>query len=226
MKTILCYGDSNTWGSIPRWQDSTLPSERYDEDTRWTKRLAKILGDDYRVIEEGLGGRTTIYDVIGAPEKNGLPYLKPCLLSHRPLDLVVIMLGTNDLHLSYRLDENDLGRGITELIQVVQSTAKCGVGFTVPPILIVSPIEVIQPDPQGRMSVYDEFYRNWGVHLSQRFPSVYQEIASQYGCYYLNAACHAKPSPADGVHLTPEGHAALADGIAAKIRDIFSSTSL
>ena len=69
MKTILCYGDSNTWRTIPRWQDSPIPSDRYDEDTRWTQRLAKALGAEYRIIEEGLGGRTTIYDVIGEPEK-------------------------------------------------------------------------------------------------------------------------------------------------------------
>lgn len=224
MKTILCYGDSNTWGTIPRWQDSPIPSDRYDEDTRWTQRLAKALGAEYRIIEEGLGGRTTIYDVIGEPEKNGLPYLKPCLLSHRPLDLVVIMLGTNDLHLSYPLEEQDLGKGIETLIQVVRSTPKCGVDFTAPPILVIAPIEVYQPDPQGRMSVYEEFYRSWGCHLSQRFPSVYEEIAKRYHCHFLNAADYVTPSLADGIHMTPEGHAALANAITAKIREIFDPT--
>lgn len=222
MKQILCYGDSNTWGTIPRWQDSPLPSERYDEETRWTKRLAAALGPDYRIIEEGLGGRTTVYDVIGEPEKNGLPYLLPCLLSHRPLDLVILMLGTNDLHLSYRLDENDLGRGITELIEVIQGTPKCGVSFTPPPILVIAPVEVRQPDPQGRVSVYDKFYRTWGSYLSQKFPYVYKEIANRYGCYFLNAARYAHPSPADGIHLTPEGHAALAEAILHKVQEIFS----
>ena len=72
-REILCYGDSNTWGSIPRWKDLGVPSERYDRDTRWTGRAAKLLGPDYHIIEEGLGGRTTIYDL---PEKaylNGKP---------------------------------------------------------------------------------------------------------------------------------------------------------
>lgn len=102
-RRILCFGDSNTWGVIPRWEASPLPSERYDEHTRWPCVMANYLNhsqsdDSWILIEEGLGGRTTIYH----PESNetyrlGDAYLHPCLLSHRPLDYVVLMLGTNDL---------------------------------------------------------------------------------------------------------------------------------
>ena len=94
---ILCYGDSNTWGTIGRWKLTDMPSERYDRDTRWTQVAQRILGPDYCVIEEGLGGRTTIYARAEEPWKCGETYLLPCLHSQRPLDWVVLMLGTNDL---------------------------------------------------------------------------------------------------------------------------------
>jgi len=220
-RTVLCYGDSNTWGSIPRWEDSDLPSERYDENTRWTRVAQKQLGDAYELIEEGLGGRTTIYSPANAPWKNGKDYLLPCLMSHRPLDLVVIMLGTNDLHLSYRLEEEDLGKGIRELIEIIQANKKPGRNVEPPKILVLAPIEVRPSDPKGRVKVYDNFYREWGAYLSKQYPRVYKAIADEYGCYFLNAADYAQPGPGDGVHFTPESHVALGQAVAEKIRGIF-----
>ena len=132
-KEILCYGDSNTWGCIPRWKDLGVPSERYDQDTRWTGRLSALLGDGYHIIEEGLGGRTSIYDFPGESWRNGLPYFQPCLLSHRPLDLVVIMLGTNALHACFPPSAQRLGDGIRTLVDVVRATPKCGRDNTPPP---------------------------------------------------------------------------------------------
>ena len=102
MKSILCYGDSNTWGCKP----IVLPGvvERFDRDVRWTGILRQQLGDDYLVIEEGLNARTTVHDdPIDGAHKNGKPYLLPCLETHLPLDLVIIMLGTNDLKSRFSL---------------------------------------------------------------------------------------------------------------------------
>lgn len=95
MKRILCFGDSNTWGHNP---ESKI-GERFDNEFRWVKLLEKKLGKGYSVIEEGLCGRTINTDYLTAENwyKNGYKYLVPCLKSHNPLSLVIIMLGTNDL---------------------------------------------------------------------------------------------------------------------------------
>ena len=95
MKTILCYGDSNTYGYNP------VTGGRWSEDIRWTGRLQQLLGDEYKVIEEGCNGRTTMYKAPGEGWKSGLEYLKPCLNSHKPVDAVVMMLGTNDLKMDF-----------------------------------------------------------------------------------------------------------------------------
>ncbi len=110
MKKILCYGDSNTWGHIP------VTGGRYGDDVRWTGVLQAALGEGYRVIEEGLNGRTTVHDdPIEGVYKNGKHYLIPCLESHRPLDLVIMMLGTNDLKMRFSLPPSDIARGVEAL---------------------------------------------------------------------------------------------------------------
>lgn len=217
---ILCFGDSNTWGVIPRWYETEIPSERYDEQTRWPRVMANCLGEAFEVIEEGLGGRTTIYDLPGNPGKNGAAYLLPCMQTNRPLDLVILMLGTNDLHMAKPLKEEELGNGIRKLIELVQSQPNCGRGFKTVKILVIAPIEVWPSDPNGRVGVYPRFFGEWATYLSRLFPTVYKEIADRYGCYFLNAARYAKPSPGDGVHMLPEGHIALGQAVAKKVSAI------
>lgn len=219
---ILCFGDSNTWGVIPRWYDTTVPSDRYDENTRWPQVMASLLVEKFQIIEEGLGGRTTVYDLPDSPGKNGKAYLLPCIQTHRPLDLVIVMLGTNDLHMSEPLKEEDLGKGIQELIELVQEHPNCGRRFQTAKILVIAPIEVWPSDPNGRTSVYPRFHGEWATYLSRLFPKVYKEIAEEYGCFFLNAALYAVPSPGDGVHMLPEGHIALGKAVAAKVAEIFA----
>jgi lysophospholipase L1-like esterase len=91
--TVLCFGDSNTNG-ISGDDENYV---RLPAAVRWTGRLQRLLGDGYYVIEEGLNGRTTDLDYANRPGCNGRTYFGPCLQSHHPLDVVVIMLGTNDL---------------------------------------------------------------------------------------------------------------------------------
>ncbi len=102
MKTILCYGNSNTWGAV------LGTGERYAPFIRWTGVLAQELGAMYRVIEEGPNGRTTLWDDPIEGYKNGKEYLIPCLESHRPIDLVVMMLGTNDLKIRFSVPAYDI----------------------------------------------------------------------------------------------------------------------
>ena len=219
-KEILCYGDSNTWGCIPRWKDLGVPSERYDQDTRWTGRLSALLGDGYHIIEEGLGGRTSIYDFPGESWRNGLPYFHPCLLSHRPLDLVVIMLGTNDLHACLHPSAERLGDGIRTLVDVVRATPKCGRDNTPPPILVIAPAHI--KEAQGRKEVYPKLGGEKGEALSRQFAAVYRQAAEDLGCHFLDAARYAQPSDADGLHWMPESHRLLADALAQAIPAIFA----
>lgn len=216
---ILCYGDSNTWGCIGKWVESDEPSGRYDTDTRWTMVLQKELGDNFHIIEEGLCGRTTVYVHPTEPWKNGEPYLLPCLYTHRPLDLVVIMLGTNDLQIKKDITAEKLPVGISRLVNAIQAHPKPGRGNQPPKILIISPVEVRPSAPEGRTHVYAKFRGDIGRELSLMLPQVYEQVARAKGCYFLNAQCFAQPGPADGVHLDGESHISLGKAVARCIRE-------
>ena len=216
---ILCYGDSNTFGIISRWSE-TEPLRRFDRDTRWPCVLQKLLGDDCFVTEAGLGGRTTIYDPPAGEHLNGEKLLLPTLLSTRPLDLVIIKLGINDLHLAEPLPTDDLGKGITRLIQIVKQHPECGRDYCVPDILIVGPVSMRCADNNGRTEVYDRFFGQYGERQSHMLSPLYRDIAKEQGCYFLDAGKYAEAAPADGLHLTAESHIKLAVAIAGKVEEI------
>ena len=134
MKNILCYGDSNTWGYIPGGKG------RYEYAVRWTGAAQRLLGDGYRIIEEGLNGRTTVFDSpFDGSVLNGKSHLMCCLMSHAPLDAVVIMLGTNDLMHSHTAWE--ASRGCITLSRMVMNGALHFNAHT-PRLLLVSPIHI------------------------------------------------------------------------------------
>lgn len=218
---ILCYGDSNTWGCIGRWVESALPSERYDPAHRWPCVLQSELGDAANVVAEGLGGRTTIYAREGEEFKNGESFLLTCLRSHRPLDLVIIMLGTNDLQVKKDITAEELPNGISRLVDIVQQDKVAGRSAPEPPkVLIIAPVDVRPSSPEGRVLVYDKFRREIGRELSLMFPEVYRKVAEEKGCFFLNAQEHAVPGPADGVHLDPESHVRLGKAVAEMVRTV------
>lgn len=130
MKSILCYGDSNTYGLMPDSPD------RYPRDVRWTGILQKKLGEDYYVIEEGLSGRTTLWDDPIEEHKNGKKYLLPCLDSHKPVDLVILMLGTNDLKTRFSLTPFDIGASVENLVKVLLKS-DAGIDYQPPKVLAV-----------------------------------------------------------------------------------------
>ncbi len=215
---ILCYGDSNTWGTIGRREESTLPSERYDPAHRWPCVLQADLGEGFHVIAEGLGGRTTIYSSPDEPWKNGETYLKPCLHSHRPLDLVIIMLGTNDLHGWNKMTLEKLPNGISRLADMVLGDPKAG-RCGAPKLLIIAPVAVQPSAPEGRVGVYPKFRCEIGRALSLDFPAVYRKVAEEKGCYFLNAQEYAVPGPADGVHFDPDSHVRLGHAVAKFVKE-------
>ena len=134
MKTILCYGDSLTYGFDPE------TSLRHPEGVRWTSRLAGLLGSDYKVIEEGCNGRTTVHDDPVEDGRNGLKYLKPCLNSHKPVDIVILMLGSNDLKYFFHVSAAQIADDVGVLVETIREYTEVKQGF-IPEIILVSPPE-------------------------------------------------------------------------------------
>ncbi len=209
MTTVLCYGDSNTYGYVPE------TGMRYPRNVRYPGRLQMLLGEDYTVIEEGCNGRTTIHDDPIDGWKNGLDYLKPCLNSHKPIDVVILMLGSNDLKATFHLTAKEIADGVAVLVDVIQVFTKEKQGF-VPKIILVSPPEIgpgIQASP-----FYGAFYES-AVHESKQFPKYYREVARRYGCIFFDAAEYIVPSETDSLHLTKNGHEVLAEKLFAVLKN-------
>lgn len=209
MKTVLCYGDSNTYGYNPS------DGFRYPENVRWTGRLQKLLGDDYRVIEEGCNGRTTVFDDPIEGWKNGLIYLRPCLNSHKPVDIVIMMLGSNDLKESFHASPKDIADGAETLVKDIIDFTGSKQGF-VPVIILVAPPEI--GEGIATSAFYGHFYEN-AIERSRQLPGLYKQVAEKNGCVFVNAAEYIKPSKVDSLHLSPEGHAKLAEVLDRVVRE-------
>ena len=208
MKTILCYGDSNTYGL-----KSDLVS-RYPRNVRWTGILQEKLGSEYYVIEEGLGGRTTVWDDPVEDYKNGKKYLLPCLDSHKPLDLVIIMLGTNDLKSRFSVTPFDIGASMENLVKTIKSDA--GVDFQPPKILLVTPVPI---HSVGRAMDLDLMIPDM-ENRSKALSYYYEDIAKRYQLDYLNPEGKVEVNETDGIHYTEKGHAQMAELMAEKVKEI------
>lgn len=211
-RRILCYGDSNTWGYRPDNQ------QRYADAIRWTSVLAAAIGPDCQVIEEGLNARTTVWDdPIEGIHKNGRSYLLPCLESHAPLDLVILMLGTNDLKTRFSLTAADIAAGAGVLGSVIQG-CPAGPAGRPPRLLLVSPILVGANVGENRQMV--SAFGLGSPAISRDFGLEYARVAVNLGCDFLDAAACADPSPLDAIHISAGGHQTLGLAIAAKVRAI------
>jgi lysophospholipase L1-like esterase len=206
MKRILCFGDSNTWGHDPVTQD------RFDAETRWPRVLGQALGRDYEVIEEGLGGRTTVWDDPIEGYKNGREYLIPCLESHRPLDLVIILLGTNDLKKRFSLSAYDIAQGVGVLVRVAQ-VSQSGRGGMGPPVLLLA------PPPTAALTGYAEMFEG-AEEKSQKFAAHYERVAKELGCAYLDTGGVIVSSPLDGIHFEGGEHRKLGKVVAEKVKEL------
>ncbi|WP_249040454.1 GDSL-type esterase/lipase family protein [Nocardia cyriacigeorgica] len=208
--TILCYGDSNTFGQ-PSGGRGRLPS-----DVRWTGRLQQLLGDDYAIIEEGLGGRTTDLDDPDRDDRNGRSYFRPCLRSHSPLDMVVIMLGNNDLKTKFGRETDAVAAALEGYVGEVERTAWTRTGG-LPAVLLVSPIhlDADQPAFAEQSSEYDAE----SVRKSHELAAAIRRVAARRKALFADAATVACPG-ADGVHLSDDSHEALSQLIAQEIRAI------
>lgn len=202
--TVLCFGDSNTFG-----QRSEEPG-RWPSDVRWTGRLQERLGSEYYIIEEGLGGRTTDLDDPERNDRNGRTYFQPCLRSHSPLDMVVIMLGTNDLKSRFNRDPEEIAAALDGYIDDIERTAWTRTSG-VPATLLLSPIYLDATKP-GFAEFSSEYDLN-SVRKSRELGSAMRRVAEKREVLFADAATVAN-SGHDGTHLSRDSHEPLSRLIA------------
>ena len=205
MKRILAYGDSNTWGLIP----GTSPFERYEDDVRWTGVLQNKL-PDVRIIEEGLCGRTTVFDDKLRRGRNGRRSLPLILESKYPIDGAILMLGTNDCKAIYNASPQYIGRGIEQCLDELEKYVASD------KILLISPIHL--GEDVWREEKDPEFDRE-SIAKSKALKEVYQEIVSRRGLNFLAASDYVKPDSKDDEHLSAESHTILAREIYLKLQN-------
>ena len=207
MKTVLCFGDSLTWGFDPEG-----PGRHAFED-RWSSVLAAVLGPGVTVIAEGLNGRTTGYDDHHADcDRNGVKNLPTVLHTHMPLDLVIIMLGTNDMKPIIAGTAHAARAGIQRLVGLIRHH-EYSFDYDAPDILIVSPPPLCDTaDP-----IFSAIFKG-GVEQSSMLASLYRDLADDLGCGFFDAGSVARTTPIDGVHLDAENTRAIGRGLEPVVR--------
>ena len=208
-RVVLAYGDSNTHGTVPmaRLEDAG----RWGPAERWPGVAAAELGAGWRLVEEGLPGRTTVYpDPIAGVHKNGLAMLPAALESHRPLDLVVLMLGTNDCKARFGVPPVEIGESVSALLHLIRHSYMGPEGGQ-PRMLLVA------PPPVEEAGCLAEIFAG-GAAKSRRLAGVYAGVAARHGAAFLDAGRVMAVSPLDGVHFDAAAHAALGRAVAASVR--------
>ena len=210
MRSILCFGDSNTHGQIP----GMGPLDRYAREQRWPGILQAQLGAGWHVIEEGLSGRTTVHDdPIEGAHKNGRLYLRPCLQSHAPLDLVILMLGTNDLKVRFHMPPSEVAMGIGCLVYDIKELAPWPRG-AVPEIMVVAP-----PPMLDDIKEWESIFAG-AQEKSRRLALEFEIIADSLEVHFFDAGSVVACSPADGFHIDAAAHSALGVALAQEIEAI------
>lgn len=212
-KHILCIGDSNTHGLCTDPSESADHGSRYNEEERWTCLLQKALGAEYLVIEEGLSGRTCVYDDPDMDSVNLLPVLHALLNSHEPLDLVILMLGTNDSKVKFNTDAKKITKGMQILVEEAKSVPCWGKNG--PKILIVAPV----PIEEG--VIYPDFNEK-SVETTKTLAREYAFLAVAERADFLDAG-GCELTSVDHVHLTKRGHRQLAERMEAAVREIMNA---
>jgi lysophospholipase L1-like esterase len=212
-KTILLFGDSNTHGTMP------LPdlgfSGRFDREERWAGRLARLL-PDWEVIAEGHPGRTTVHDdPIEGAHRNGLSVLPALLESHKPLDVVLVMLGTNDLKERFSVNAFDIAASLERLARVIRGS-ECGPSGGAPEVLLVAPPPIEEVGCLAGMFA-------GGAAKSRALAGEVRAAADRVGVPFLDAGKIVTVSPIDGIHYDAEANPALAEAFAAAVRRNFEA---
>lgn len=204
MKTVLCFGDSNTHGTVPMQHlDDT---RRFPPEVRWPGVLQGCLGAGWQVIEEGLPGRTIARDdPVEGEDRNALRYLPACLQTHRPLDAIVFMLGTNDLKARFGASADAIAQGAHALIDTVERNNMPGQDR--PKVLLVCPPAIGE---RGCLAAMFSGGEARGLGLAKSMAAV----AQQRHAWFLDGGQHACTDAVDGIHLTADSHRALGQAVA------------
>jgi lysophospholipase L1-like esterase len=210
-RTLLCYGDSNTHGTMPL--ENLGPSGRFSREDRWTTLLAQLL-PDWEVISEGHPGRTVVHDdPIEGEHRNGLSILPAILESHRPVDVVLLMLGTNDLKERFSVNAMDIALSLDRMIRAIRASL-CGPEASAPGILLVA------PPPIQEVGCLAEMFAG-GAAKSRALAPRLAEVAARAGVPFLDAGKVVRVSPIDGIHYDAEANPLLARAFAEAIRQHF-----
>lgn len=207
-RTVMLFGDSNTHGTCPMQDLDDV--RRHDEAARWPGVLAGALGSAWRVIDEGHPGRTTVHDdPIEGAHKNGIAALPALLESHRPLDLVAIKLGTNDLKARFSVTAADIALSLDKLVLAVMAS-EAGPAGAAPAILLIAPPPIAETGCLAGMF-------EGGAAKSKRLGPLIAEVAGRRSLPFLDAGAHIAVDPLDGIHYDAAAHAALGGAVAAAI---------
>lgn len=214
-KNILVFGDSLTWGWYPT--KPIIPTTRHPNKDRWTTALATKLGVGYHIVVEGLSGRTTNIDDPSRPTLNGAPYLQSALASHEPLDLVIIMLGTNDTKATLKRSPLEIGLGMGELINIAQEHPGGWnrTNYPAPKVLVISP-----PPLAEKVDPLIEKLFAGAREKTQKLPPIYAAITKAAGEYFFDAGSVISSDGIDGVHFTAATNKKLGNAVAEKVRQI------
>ena len=211
MPTVLCLGDSNTHGTKPIPAQDMI--DRHGPETRWPGVAASELGAGWRLIEEGLPGRTTVHDdPIEGAHMNGLTALPMLVGSHSPIDIVVLMLGTNDLKNRFAVSATDIAASIERLVATLRVLCAAP-GRTQPKVLIVAPPPILEVDWLAEKFI-------GGAAKSAGLGAAIRRSAERLGTAFLDAGEHIEVSPVDGLHYDEATHATLGRVIAAAVREL------
>jgi lysophospholipase L1-like esterase len=204
MKRVLCYGDSNTWGYDPD------TGTRFPPDVRWTGVLANRLGSGYTVIEEGLNGRTTRWDDPLEQGRDGLTFLRPCIDSQMPLDLLIVMLGTNDLKHRFRLTASDIAESAAGLAEEARRLATAQDGARAEVLLVA-------PPALTRLTDLDQMF-DGARETSRQLAHYFGVLAGRRGLPWFDAGSVIACSDLDGIHFEADAHRTLGEALADEVR--------
>ena len=204
MAVIVAFGDSNTWGYDP------ATATRFPPDVRWTGVMRRELDAGHSVIEEGLNGRTTVFDDPIEPDRRGADYLPPCLRSHAPLDVLIIALGCNDMKARFAVPPADIAAGAERLILMTRAEP-AGPNGAPPKVILVA------PPPVARLSAFAEMFGG-ATEKSRNLAARYREVAERQGVGFVDAGQFVACSDLDGIHFEADQHTVLGHAMAEAVR--------
>ena len=217
---ILIYSDSNGWGWVPT--EAGFPTVRLPDDQRFAGVLANALGDGYEVVVDGLNNRTTNIDDpqdwgnVPGSAFNGAAELPEAIAQELPLDLVVVMLGTNDAKAQFERSAEEIADAAIGLAEIVMVSTGVATEYAAPEVLIVA------PPPFGPMN-HDgiaQFYVG-GAEKSARFAEAFAAAGEDASVPVFSAADAMGSSDGfDGIHFTAEDHQQLGTALAATVREL------